>query len=166
MEYVLLALLLAVVVLVVLNRRHADEKVARVLEELEEATAPLDGLTEAIEALEQRVRELDHEPLRHELAKLRQAVESLAEPPPAPEPLPTDDSLSRADEVRMLVERALAARGVLEVRILAAADELAADELDLRVEGLRNGLVTKGRVQLVGSEVRAVHLDDSLRQFP
>lgn len=166
MEYVLLVILLAVAVLVVLNRRHADEKVARVIEEVRSSAGDLPVLIERLEVLEQRIHTLDPEPLRAELAKLRLAVDGLAAAPPVPEPIQSDEKLPRSLEVRGLVERSLAARGLTEIRLLNEASELEAEELEVRVEAMRDGLVSKGRVHVVGTEVRAVQLDDNLRQFP
>lgn len=166
MEYVLLALLLAVAVLVVLNRRNADAKVERVIEEVQRSAEKLPELLERLDALEQRVHAIDLEPLRSDLAKLRLAVDGLAEAPPVPEPVALEEKQSRAQEVRNLVDRALAARGLTEVRLLTDASEFDANELQVRVECSREGLIVKGRVHIVGSEVRAVQLDDSLRQFP
>ena len=166
MEYVLLALLLAVAVLVVLNRRNADEKVERVIEEVQRSTEKFPELLERLDALEQRVHAIDLEPLRSDVANLRLAVDGLAEAPPVPEPIVLEEELSRAQEVRGLVERALASRGLTEVRLLTEASEFDADDLQVRVECARDGLIVKGRVHIVGSEVRAVQLDDSLRQFP
>jgi len=165
-EYVLLVILLAVAVLVVLNRRHADEKVARVIEEVRKSAGALPSLIERIDTLEQRIHTMDPEPVRAELAKLRLAVDGLAEAPPAPEPIHTDEQLTRSQELRSLVERSLSARGLTEIRVLNDASELDADELEIRVEAVCDGLVTKGRVHVVGTEVRAVQLDDTLRQFP
>ena len=165
-EYVLLVVLLAVAVLVVLNRRHADEKVARVIEEVRKSAGDVPGLIERMDVLEQRIHTLDPEPVRAELAKLRLAVDGLAAAPPAPEPIHADEELPRSSELRGLVERSLAARGLTEIRLLNDASELDADELEVRVEAVRDGLVTKGRVHVVGTEVRAVQLDDTLRQFP
>jgi hypothetical protein len=165
-EYVLLVVLLAVAVLVVLNRRNADAKVARVIEELRSNAEVLPGLIDRIDVLEQRIHTLDPEPVRAELAKLRLAVDGLAAAPPAPEPIQTDQQLTRSQELRGLVERSLAARGLTEIRLLNDPSEFDADELEVRVEAVCQGLVTKGRVHVVGSEVRAVQLDDTLRQFP
>jgi hypothetical protein len=165
-EYVLLVVLLAVAVLVVLNRRNTDEKLARVMNEVRKSTEDLPALIERMDVLEQRIHTLDLEPLRAELAKLRLAVDGLAAAPPTPEPIHSDQKQPRSLEVRGLVERSLAARGFTEVRVLNEASELEADELEVRVEAVREGLVTKGRVHVVGTEVRAVQLDDTLRQFP
>lgn len=166
MEYVLLALLLAVGVLVVLNRRHTDEKIARVIQEVQSSTEKIPELLERLDALEQRVHALDLEPLRADLANVRLAVDGLAEAPPVPEPVVAAEEMSRVQEVRSLVERTLSARGLTEVRLLSDPAEFDAEELEVRVECSRDGLIVKGRVHLVGSEVRAVQLDDSLRQFP
>jgi len=166
MEYVLLALLLAVAVLVVLNRRNVDAKAERVIEEVQRSTEKLPDLLERLDALELRVHAIDLEPLRGDLANLRLAVDGLAEAPPVPEPIVLEEQLTRTQEVRSLVERTLAARGLTEVRLLSDTSELDAEELQVRVECSRDGLIVKGRVHIVGSEVRAVQLDDSLRQFP
>lgn len=165
-EYVLLALLLAVAVLVVLNRRHADEKVARVIEEVRKSAGDLPSLIERLDALEQRVHTLDPEPVRAELARLRMAVDGLAQEPPAPEPILLDEQLPRSQEVRSLVERNLHARGLTEVRLLTDAADLDAEELQVRFEAVRDGCITKGCVHISGTDVRAIQLDDSLRQFP
>jgi hypothetical protein len=165
-EYVLLVVLLAVAVLLVLNRRNADAKFARVIEELRRNAAALPGLIEGLDVLEQRIHTLDPEPVRAELAKLRLVVDGLASAPPTPEPIRSDEKLPRSLELRRLVERSLAARGMTEIRLLNDASEMDADELEVRVEAVRDGLVTKGRVHVVGTEVRAVQLDDTLRQFP
>lgn len=165
-EYVLLVVLLAVAVLVVLNRRNADEKLARVMKEVRKSANELPALIERLDALEQRIHTLDPEPVRAELAKLRLAVDGLAAAPPTPEPIQSDEKLPRSLEVRGLIERSLAARGLSEIRLLNDASELEAEELEVRVEAMREGLVTKGRVHVVGTEVRAVQLDDTLRQFP
>ena len=77
-------------------------------------------------------------------------------------------AVARRDEALTggAVERALAVRGLGEIKLLDEDLDLQADELVIRVEGARDGLIVKGRVQIAGSIVRAVHLDDSLRQFP
>lgn len=166
MEYVLLVVLLAVAALVVLHRRHADEKLAHLLKEVRKSGADLPAVIERLDVLEQRLHALDPEPIRAELAKLRLAIDGLAAAPPAPALISHDEKLPRSLELRGLVEHCLAARGLSEIRLLNDVAEFDADELEVRVEAMRDGLVLKGRVQVVGSEVRAVQLDDNLRQFP
>ena len=166
MEYVLLALSLAVAVLVVWNRRQVEERVQKVVKEVKKLSAGLPELSEQMDQLEQRLAGMDLESIRHEVARLRVAIEALQEPAPTPEPLASEHELSREQELRSLVERALAVRGLGEIKLLDEDLDLQADELVIRVEGARDGLIVKGRVQIAGSMVRSVHLDDSLRQFP
>ena len=166
MEYVLLALLLAVVVLGVLNLRKVDVKTERVIEEVQSCAEQLPELLERLDTLERRVHAIDLEPLRSDLANLRLAVDGLVEAAPVPEPIVLEAQLSREQEVRGLVDRTLAARGLAEVRLLTDPSEFDVEDLRVSVECSRDGLIVKGRVHIVGSEVRAVQLDDSLRQFP
>ncbi|MCH2100753.1 MAG: hypothetical protein MK209_02375 [Planctomycetes bacterium] len=166
LPYILPTLLILIGVLVILNRRNTNVKVKRVIDKVQRGNAHFPDLLDRLDVLEQRVHAFDLEPLRRDLANLRLSVDGLAEAPPLPDPIAAEKELSRAQEVRGLVERALAARGLTDIRLLNDAAELDAEELHIRVECSRDGLIAKGRVHVVGGEVRAVQLDDSLRQFP
>jgi len=167
MDYILIALLVAVGVLVALNRRNADAKIRRVLAQLKDSSQDLPEVVARLEALENRIQDLDPEPVRQELARIRTSLDHLLEAPPAPElPVEVEDELPRPLEVRRLLERVARARGMEQLRILSSDEELDEDELHVRVEALQNGLVIKGLVHVVGTEVREAQLEDSRQQFP
>lgn len=167
MDYILIALLVAVGVLVALNRRNADQQIRRVIGQLKESSSDLPELLKRLEALEAQLQNLDPEPTRLELARLRASVDELLEAPPAPElPIQVADDLPRPVEVRRVVEAAAHGRGWEQLHILSGDDELSDDDVHVRIEALHNGLVVKGRVHVVGKEVRGAQLEDSQQQFP
>lgn len=166
MEYALLALVLAVGLLVVWNRRTADAQADRLMREIKRSAGDAPAILERLEVLERRLHQLDPEPVRAELVRLRAAVEQLTEEPPQPEPARRDEQLPRPAEVRRIVERTLAARGFEQIRILDDDDQLDGEEVVARVEAWRAGLSVKGRVRVLGAELRETELEDSRRLYP
>lgn len=165
MEYVLLVLYLAGLALVYHGQRKAEQRAKELEAELrskDEQKAVLERLDE----LEQLLRQLDPEPTRSELTRLRADVAQLLEPPAAPEPLPSADEISRVQEVKRLIHRHLRRSGCDQVQILDADAELDGEELEVRIEAMRDGLCLKGRLQIVGNDVREIGLDDTHKLFP
>lgn len=167
MEFVLLALLIGVGVLVVLNRRNADQQVERVVAEVQEMAAELPELLERIGSLEDRLGALDLGPIQQELRGMRRKLEELAAPAPEPEPVdPQPESLDRARDLRRRLERRLRKRGLIELEWLDDSSVFAEPDFEIGLEAMQDGRVVKGRVQVVDGEVRSIQLEDSLRQFP
>lgn len=165
MEYVLLVLYIAGLALVYQGQRKAEQRAKELEAELrgrDEQKVVLDRLDE----IEQLLRQLDPEPTRAELSRLRASVGQLLEPPAAPEPLPEADEISRVQEVKQLINRHLRRAGCDQVQILDGDHQLDGDEIEVRIEAMRDGLCIKGRLQVVGKDVREIGLDDTHKLFP
>jgi len=164
-EYVLLVLYVAGLALVYHGQRKAELRTKELEAELrnrDEHKAVLERLDE----LEQLLRQMDPEPTRAEVNRLRAAVGQLLEPPAAPDPLPEADEISRVQEVKQLVNRHLRRSGCDQIQILDDDQDLDGDELEVRIEAMREGLCIKGRLQVVGNDVREIGLDDTHKLFP
>jgi hypothetical protein len=164
-EYLLLVLYVAGLALVYQGQRKAEQRAKEFEAELrgrDEQAAVLERLDE----LEQLLRQMDPEPTRAEVNRLRAAVAQLLEPPAAPEPLPDANEISRVQEVKQLVHRHLRRSGCDQIHILDEDQDLDGDELEVRIEAMRDGLCIKGRLQVVGNDVREIGLDDTHKLFP
>ena len=68
--------------------------------------------------------------------------------------------------MRALVGRYLRDDGCRSVNILDPEEELEGDELEVRVECLRDGLRVLGTVKVSGNNVESTDLDSSYTMFP
>jgi hypothetical protein len=165
MEYLSIVLLVALGVMFALNRKDVDEHFQR-LEKKVDDPAGVDRLIERLDQLEQRVLQLDPEPARQELSKMRGSIAHLLETPPTPEPPAGAEQLPRAQEVRLLAERYLHAQGCELIQVLSTDSELDHDEVEVRIEAMREGLCLKGRLKISGTDVRDTGLDNTHKLFP
>jgi hypothetical protein len=164
MEFLSIFLLVALGVMLALNRKDVDDHFERLEKQIDQPGG-LDRLVERFDQLEQRVLQLDPEPARQELSKMRGAITHLLEAPPTPEP-PVGEALPRAQEVRLLAERYLHAQGCELIHILSTDAELDHDEVEVRIEAMREGLSLKGRLKISGTDVRDTGLDNTHKLFP
>ncbi len=165
MEYVLLVLYVAGLALVYHGQRKAEQRIKELEAELR-GRDEHKALLQRLDEMEQLMRQFDPEPVRAELTRLRASVGQLLEPPAAPEPLPSADEISRVQEVKQLVHRHLRRAGCDQVQILDDDQQLDAEELEVRIEAMKDGLCIKGRLQVVGNDVREIGLDDTHKLFP
>lgn len=166
MEYVLFVLLVTGVALVLHGQRKAEQRIKALEADLRNRDDH-QSLMERIDGLDQLVRQMDPEPTRAELIRLRSNLTQMLEAPPAPEPLPvSNDELSRPASVRQLIDRHMRGMGCEQIHILAEDAELDGDDLEVRVEAMKDGMCMKGRLHVVANDVREIGFDDTHKLFP
>ncbi len=135
-------------------------------ERLDEFSA-LTLVPDRLQALSRSLEDLDPPQLRAELDALRRAlewIEDLAAVPPGATSKVA--GVERSRQVRALVGRYLRDDGCRSVNILDPEEELEGDELEVRVECLRDGLRVLGTVKVSGNNVESTDLDSSYTMFP
>jgi len=166
LEYVLLVLYVAGLALVYHGQRKAEQRIKELEEELRNRDEH-QTLMSRIDELDQLVRQMDPEPTRAELVRLRSNLTQMLESPPVPEPLPvTNDGISRPASVRQLIDRHMRSMGCEQIHILAEDAELDAEDLEVRVEAVKEGMCMKGRLHVVANDVREIGFDDTHKLFP